>query len=58
MSVKITAASITPNPVATSEQFILSVDVMQSTWEWLTGYTWGSVESRTWNDIENGEITS
>lgn len=58
MSVKITAASITPNPVATSEQFILSVDVMQSTWEWLGNYTWGSVDSNTWNDIENGEITS
>ena len=58
MSVKITSASITPNPVATSEQFILSVDVMQSTWEWLGNYTWGSIESRTWNEIENGEITS
>lgn len=58
MSVKITTASITPNPVNTSEQFILSVDVMQSTWEWLHGYTWGSVDSNTWNDIENGEITS
>lgn len=58
MSVKITAASITPNPVNTSEQFILSVDVIQSTWEWLGNYTWGSIESRTWNDIENGEITS
>lgn len=58
MSVKITAASITPNPVATSEQFILTVDVMQSTWEWLGDYTWGSIASRTWGEIEDGEITS
>ena len=58
MSVRITAASITPNPEDAAEQLILSVDVIQSSWEWLNGYTWGSIESRTWKDIENGEITS
>lgn len=58
MSIKIESVEITPNPVDTNEQFIISVKVTQSTWEWLNGYTWGSIESRTWKDIENGEITS
>lgn len=56
MSIKIESVEITPNPVNTNEQFIISVKVTQSTWAWLKKFTWNTLKKITWDQIRNGDV--
>ncbi len=56
MSIKIESVEITPNPVDANEQFIISVKVTQTTWDWLKKFTWNTAKGFTWNQAKNGEI--
>lgn len=55
MSIKIESVEITPNPVNTNEQFIISIKVTQTTWDKIKKLTWNALKRFTWGQVEDGD---
>ena len=48
----IMSIALSTNPVKTGENFILSVDVNDFSWDWWSFKTWNSVKTHTWNELK------
>lgn len=56
MSIRIESVTITPNPVKTGEQFIISAEVTLSIWGWIKKFAWKTLKKFSWQKAKNGEI--
>lgn len=56
MYINFKSVSMTPNPVNTGNQFIISVAVELSTWERLKAYTWALIKRFTWKNVKEDSL--